>query len=352
MSDDVMAPHPQQIESPSRGDIAVTPAAQGPARKPGNPRVGYYFAALNAIISGVAIYVNSLGVKSFPDSTLYTAMKNAVVGICVLIPLIVLASTRTEYRRRYRRLTAKQWGLLVVVSLIGGSVAYALDFRGLQISTPVTAALIDHTQFLYVAIFAAFVLRERFGPAIWLALLVLFIGLSLGVKVNAVRWDVGVMFILASTLMFAFDFVVIKYLLRSVSMLTVMVFKMSLGSVLLLAFVAATGHLGTIRHLNGTQWGFVLVTGLILLAFTITSIAGLRHASATAVIAIGAGSPIITTLLVVISRHTPLAPTTLFGLALILLAILTIFTLGRRQELRAAQATHATQQPQQKAVIA
>lgn len=67
-----------------------TPAARGP----GNPRVGYYFAVLNAIISGVAIYVNSIGVKMFGDSTLYTALKNAVVGIAVLIPVIVVASRR------------------------------------------------------------------------------------------------------------------------------------------------------------------------------------------------------------------------------------------------------------------
>ncbi|HLJ80918.1 MAG TPA: DMT family transporter [Ktedonobacterales bacterium] len=316
-------------------DTAAAQVPSAPVRKPGNPRVGYYFAALNAIVSGVAIYVNSMGVKTFSDSTLYTAMKNAVVGICVLIPLLVYAGSRTELRR----LNRQQWGLLIVVALIGGSLAYALDFRGLQISTPVTAALVDHAQFLYVAIFAAILLRERFGPAIWLALGVLFIGLSFGIKVNAVRWDTGVIFLLIATLMFAFDFIIIKYLLRSVSMLTVMIFKMALGSALLMGYVAATGHLSAIGHLNGTQWGYVLVTGLILLAFTITSIAGLRHASATAVIAIGAGSPIITTLLVVFARHTPISATTLFGLALILVAVLTIFTVGRRREIRAARAS-------------
>lgn len=342
MNDARTTPNLEQTQRDG-SSTAITQAE--PAHKPANPRVGYYFAVLNAIISGVAIYVNSIGVKTFSDSTLYTALKNAVVGIAVLIPLLVMSSARREYRR----LTAKQWGLLVIVALIGGSVAYALNFRGLQISTPVTAALVDHTQFLYVALFAAFFLRERFGPAIWLALLVLFIGLSFGIKVNAVRWDAGVIFLLAATLMFALDFVVIKYLLRSVSMLTVMVFKMSLGSALLLAYVAARGHLGAVTHLSTTQWGFVLITGLILLAFTLTSIMGLRHASATAVIAIGAGSPIITTLLVVLARHTALAPTTLFSLALVLLAILTIFVVGRRQELRAAQAPG---QAKQEAVIA
>ncbi len=325
-------------------DTSATTATT-PARTSGNPRVGYMFAVLNAIISGVAIYVNSNGVKTFSDSTLYTALKNAVVGICVLVPLVALSSSRAELRR----LNGKQAVLLVVVALIGGSVAYALNFRGLQISTAVTAALIDHMQFLFVAIFATVLLRERFGPAVWIALAILFIGLSFGISVKAVRWDTGVAFLVAATLMFAFDFIVIKYLLRSVSMLTVMGFKMTLGSLLLLGYVAAVGHLGGITHLSSTQWGYVIVTGLILLAFTFTSIAGLRHASATAVIAIGAGSPIITTLLVVINNHTPLNATKLFSLALILLAILTIFTFGRRQELRAAR---TGQPPHEKTAMA
>ncbi|HEV7125917.1 MAG TPA: DMT family transporter [Ktedonobacterales bacterium] len=335
MNSDPRTPDPSAV--PTTGWRSVAPPRRGAgesARPPGNPRVGYYFAVLNAIISGVAIYVNSIGVKLFADSTLYTALKNAVVGIAVLLPLIVLADSRRELRG----LRAKEWGLLAVVALIGGSVAYALDFRGLQLSTAVTAALIDHVQFLFVAVFAAILLRERFGPWIWLALVVLFLGLSLGISVNAVRWDTGVIFLGAATLLFALDFVVIKYLLRSVSMLTVMLFKMSLGAALLLAYLAVLGRLGAIRHLSGTQWGFVLVTGLILLAFTITSIAGLRHASATAVIAIGAGSPIITTLLVLFARHTPLDPAKLFGLGLILAALLVIFTFGRRQEIRRSQA--------------
>jgi drug/metabolite transporter (DMT)-like permease len=319
-------------ENLSGASTFATVADATPGRKPGATRIGYTFAVLNAVISGVAIYVNSNGVKLFHDSTLYTALKNAVVGVCVLVPLVALSSSRAELRR----LTGKQVGLLVVVVLSGGSVAYALDFRGLQVSTAVTAALIDHMQFLFVAIFAALLLRERFGPAVWIALIVLFIGLSFGISITAVRWDTGVAFLVAATLMFAFDFIVIKYLLRSVSMLTVMGFKMTLGSALLLGYEAVTGHLSAVAHLTTLQWQYVLVTGLILLAFTITSIAGLRHASATAVIAIGAGSPIITTLLVVINNHTPLDSTKLFSLALTLLAILTILTIGRRQELRAA----------------
>ncbi len=321
-------------EEPATGKGQAVAASVETPRAPDNPRVGYALAVLYAVISGVAIYVNKQGVSTFHNSTLYTALKNAVVGVAVLVPWLILPRARRELTR----LRGQEWGLLLVVALIGGSVAYALQFRGLQISTAVTASLTDHVQFLFVAIFAFFLLRERFNPAIWLALVVLFVGLSFGISVKAVRLDAGVPLLLAATLMLALDFVVIKYLLRTVSMLTIMVFKMSLGAALLLAYEGVTGHLGAVTGLNSTQWSFVLVTGLILLAFTITTVAGLRHASATAVIAIGAGSPIVTTALVLVEQHTALTSTALFGLALILAAILVIFTLGQRQELQAARA--------------
>lgn len=311
------------------------PQAPAPARKPTDPRLGYYFAVLNAIISGFAIFINSIGVHQFADSTLYTTLKNSVVGLALIIPFLVLAGPRAELRR----LNRNQWLLLLAITLIGGSVAYALDFRGLQISTAPTAAIVDHTQFLFVAVLAVVFISERFSGVIWVALGVLFIGLMLGVKFNAVRMDVGVYFLFASTILFAVDAILIKVALRSVSVLTVMLFKMSLGAVILLAYVAATGSLKAVTHLNPTQWGFVLVTGLILLAFTVTSIMGLRHASATGVIAISAGSPIITTLLVVLTRRVPVPTATLLGLGLVFVAVLLIYSFGRREEVQAWRRT-------------
>ncbi len=111
---------------------------------------------------------------------------------------------------------------------------------------------------------------------------------------------------------------------------------MTLGSALLFAYLAVTGRLGVVPHLSPTQWGFVLVTGLLLLAFTLTETAGLRYASATGVTAISAGSPIVTTLLVVVTPQVPVPPLQLFGLGMVLAAVLTIYSVGRTEELRAA----------------
>ncbi len=268
----------------------------------------------------------------FADSTLYTALKNGVVGIVLVVVLIASRKARAPYAR----LSVPQWLLLLAVALIGGSVPYAFYFRGLQLSTPVTASLVDHTQFLLVAGFAALFLRERFGPAVWAALGILLAGLCLGITVSAVRLDAGVVFLAAATVLFAVDFVLMKHLLAAVPPLAVMTFKMALGSLLLIAYVAATGRMGSVVGMTLLQWGFIGVTGLILLAFTTTSVLGLRSASATAVTAIPAGAPIVTTAIVLVAQGGAIPPVRWLGLSLMLVAVLAVFIFGRRQEARRA----------------
>jgi drug/metabolite transporter (DMT)-like permease len=303
---------------------------QSPSSRPADPRIGYFYAALNAIISGFAIYINSLGVSLFKDSTLYTTLKNAVVGVALLLPLVVLASRRAEWKR----LTGRQWGYLLLLAVVGGSVPYALFFRGLQLSTPVTSSLLNHAQFVLVAVLAFVLLRERHSVLIWLALVTLLVGTVWGVNVTHAKWSLGDTLVALSTVLFAAGVILAKYLLRDLSTLTVMTAKMSIGSLFLLLYIGATGRLGAIGTLSGQQWSFVIVTGLILLAFTVTAFLALRFASATVAMAIPAASPLITTALVVLVPQHGLKASPAFGLALMLVALAVIFAVGIRQESR------------------
>ena len=79
----------------------------------------------------------------------------------------------------------------------------------------------------------------------------------------------------------------------------------------------------------------MLVTGLILLAFTVTAVMALNYCSATAATAIPAAAPIITTLLVAISTQSLQLPrTTLISLGLVLIATLTVVLFGLLHESR------------------
>jgi drug/metabolite transporter (DMT)-like permease len=294
-----------------------------------NPRLGYMFAALNAVISGVAIFVNTYGVKLFTDSTLYTAMKNGVAGVVLLVPVVFFGTQRAEIRR----LRGRQWGLLILLALIGGSLPYVLTFRGFQLSTPTTNSLLSHLNFVFVAILAAVFLRERAGWLVWVALGVLVVGASWGLNLHAVSLNEGGWLILASTVFFAIASIMMKAMLKELSPALIMSAKMSLGSLLIFGYVGATGHLGQITELNGQQWLFVLATGVILLAFTVTAVLALNYCSATAATAIPAAAPIITTMLVVISTQSlKLPPTTLIGLGIMLGATLAIVLFGLLHE--------------------
>ncbi|HSR22119.1 MAG TPA: DMT family transporter, partial [Candidatus Eisenbacteria bacterium] len=195
-----------------------------------DPRVGCAAAVAAAAISGFSIFYNGLGVRLFPDATLYTSMKNAVAGVLVLAPVALLPRVRRELGRLDRR----RWAWLGALALVGGSVPYVLFFEGLRQTTPATGAFLNHLQFAAVALLAVPLLGERVTPAMWLGLAALLTGTALGTDAGALRWNAGAAFVLASTVLFGAGFVVAKHLLRDVSTSTVMAAKMTAGSALLL----------------------------------------------------------------------------------------------------------------------
>jgi len=298
-----------------------------------NVYFGYGFAILAAVISGVSVYVNSLGVKTFSDPVLYTALKDGVVGIILFVPLMVSPGWRAEYRR----VDARTWAWMIALALTGGSIPFALFFSGLKLTTAATGAVLNHFQFVLVAIFAVIFLKERIRPALWAGFAVLLVGTMLGTNLGALKWNEGAVLILASTVLFAIDFVIAKHLLKGLSTLMVMTARMSLGTAMLFVYLAAIGHLGQVAHLTAPQMQFVLVTGLILLAFVVCTFTAIRHASVSAVLAIGAASPIITTLLQVgAGGKIKLAPADTVGLVVLAVSVIAILVIGIRQDSRQA----------------
>jgi drug/metabolite transporter (DMT)-like permease len=254
---------------------------------------GYALAVSAAAISGVAIIVNSLGVKLFKDSATYTTLKNGVVGLLVLVPFFAMSASRVELGRLSRR----QWGWLAVLAVISGSVPFLLFFEGLRQTDAVTGALFNHLQFALVAVLAAILLRERISAPMWLGFAALVVATNIGINLGAVRVNTGTALLLASTTLFAAGFVLAKHLLAGLSTMTVMSARMTLGSLVLLVYLAATGRLGAIGHLHADQWQFVIVTGLILFAFVATTLAAIKRVPVSAVMAIGMASPLVTTVL-------------------------------------------------------
>jgi drug/metabolite transporter (DMT)-like permease len=294
-----------------------------------NAAMGYILAVLAACISGVSVYVNSLGVRSFSDPVLYTTLKDGLVGLVLLMPLCFSAGSRSEYRK----LDVKTWAWLIALALTGGSVPFALFYSGLQTTTAATGALVNHFQFVLVALFAALFLGERLPPTVWAGMIVLLIATVLGTNLDTLQWNAGSALIAASTVLFAIDFIIAKHLLRGLATLTVLTARMTLGTAMLLMYISAAGRLVPLTELTVIQWQFLIVTGILLLLFTGTTFTAIRHSSVSVVLAVGAAAPIITTALQFIaSGRLQLDAADLTGLALTFAAVAAIIGLGVRYQ--------------------
>src|ERR1043165_239374 len=161
--------HTSAAEAPGSGLFARFISTEAVGRQ--SPRVGYLFAIMAAVISGVSVYVNSLGVRAFSDPVLYTALKDGFVGLVLLVPLAFSPGWRVEYHHLSRR----DWAWIVALALTGGSLPFALFYTGLQQTTAATGALVNHFQFVLVALFAVVFLKERIRPATWAGMAVLLV---------------------------------------------------------------------------------------------------------------------------------------------------------------------------------
>jgi drug/metabolite transporter (DMT)-like permease len=285
--------------------LSATRPKLGP---PGAPRrTGLLLALATACISGVAVFLNSYGVKAFGDATAYTTAKN-VVATLVLVLIIAAMSASRHGSGLTRPSQARQWVGLAIVGVFGGAIAFVLFFEGLALASSVDAAFLQKTLLVWVALLAVPLLGERLGAlqVVAIALLVLGqIGLAGGTTTILGR---GQLMVLGATLLWAGEVIIAKKLLADLSSWTVGLTRMGVGSVVLVAWTLIRGDGGALTALTGRQWMWVLVTGVILAGYVSTWFAALSRAPAvdvTAVLVIGA---VITALLAAAVNGTPLVP--------------------------------------------
>ncbi|MBI2781379.1 MAG: DMT family transporter [Chloroflexi bacterium] len=278
-------------------------------------RWGVLLAVGTALISGVSIFVNGLAVKQLPDPAVYTTLKNGVAAL-VLVGL-ALATVRPA---QLRAVPARSWGWLAVIGVIGGSVPFLLFFTGLAQASAPSAAFIHKTLFIWVAILAVPLLGERLGLAQLGALALLLVGQALILTPAGVSWGTGETMIALATLLWAVETIVAKRLLREVPAAVVGAGRLAIGLVVLFGYLAVTGALAKVGALTGVQWGWILLTGLLLSGYVGTWFAALKRAPASLVTAILVlGAPVTAGIQALQTGAIP-APPVLTGQLLVLLA--------------------------------
>jgi drug/metabolite transporter (DMT)-like permease len=289
---------------------------------------GIALAFVTAVVSGVAVYVNSRGVAHFDDATVYTTAKNLLAGALLLaLALPLLAGPRASGGPATRPATRRQWLGVAAVACIGGSVPFVLFFEGLARADATQAAFIHKTLVVWVALLAVPLLRERLGPAHVAAIGLVLAGQAwLAGGAGTVVFGAGETMILAATLLWAVEVVLAKRLLDVLAPSTLAAARMALGAVVLVGWLALTGRVGDVLALGAEQWGWAALTGLLLAGYVASWYAALARAQAVDVTAVLVFGAVVTALIANAADGAALDPVGLSlvtaGAALIALAAL------------------------------
>ena len=252
-------------------------------------------AVVAALVSGVAVFVNGLAVRHFDDATVYTTAKNLWAGVLLAVALFVVP---VPTARRATSIQRGTWPWLAVVAVIGGAVPFVLFFEGLAVATSTDAAFIHKTLVVWVAAGAIIVLRERLRPAHLLAIALLVIGhvvVSGGVTLSGAGRGEALM--LAATLLWAAEVLVVKRLLETVPARYLAVVRMLGGSAVLLGWLAIRGDLGALAGFSSGQWWLLAATGTTLAAFVSLWYRALAAAPAVDVTAVLVAGAVVTAIL-------------------------------------------------------
>jgi drug/metabolite transporter (DMT)-like permease len=294
-------------------------------RVPGTLRWGIGLALVTAVISGVSIFANGFAVKQLPDAAVYTTLKNGVAAV-----LLIGLAAMTVRPGAVRAVARRDWAWLAVIGVVGGSVPFVLFFSGLAQASAPSAAFIQKTLFVWVALLAVPLLGERLGLLQVAAMGVLLAGQALILQPAGIAWGTGETMIAIATLLWAVETIVARRVLRSVPSPIVGAARLGFGLVVLVGYLGVSGKLSIVAGLDAAQWRWALLTGLLLAGYVATWFAALRRAPASTVTAVLVlGAPITAALAAIQNGGLAFTPA-LGGQALVLLAGGAIAILGVR----------------------
>ncbi len=182
-----------------------------------------------------------------------------LIGATTLLLVILLA-------RRFQDLRVPRMRLLLLANSCILAVHWVLLFKAYDRLPVSDAIFIVYLAPVLVAVLAPVFLKEKLERVTILALVISIGGmalLSFGGG-SARRLDtLGLIYALIASLLFAFLILTLKKLREGLPTLTISLYGIVIGTLVLLPFAAAGGY-----HITGKGWISIAVLGVLLVAFT------------------------------------------------------------------------------------
>lgn len=249
---------------------------------------GYLFVLITALISGFSIFISKQVVSGL-NPYAFTFLKNVIVAL-LLVSIIGFMGNYSYVKK----LSRNQWGQLVTIGLVGGSIPFLLFFKGLSMTSAANAAFIHKTMFIWVGLLAFIFLKEKLSKGAMIGAILLLAGNLVFLSLNSFTIGAGELMVFAATLFWAAENTLSKHALKSIRSNIVAAGRMGFGSMFILIFLLATGNMGNVaaaltsRHVLG-----IILTSTLLLGYVMTWYKGLsmiKASTATSILLLG--SPI------------------------------------------------------------
>jgi drug/metabolite transporter (DMT)-like permease len=282
---------------------------------------GLFLVLVTALISGFSIFINKLGVKGV-DPYFYTFLKNFVAGT-FLIAILFLFKSYKEIINLKKDEVIK----LFLIGLVGGAIPFMLFFKGISLTSAVTAGFIHKTLFIYVGLMAAFFLKEKITKSMFLGFLSLIIGSFLFLNVKMHAFNVGDLYVFIAVLYWAIEIVISKKLLKKLSGTLVASSRLFIGSIIILFYLLITQKAYLFSSIDSGIFLWMVIGGVLLAGYNFTFYNGLKQlkaVEATAILTLGMP---ITGLLSIIFLDKTLNPLQFMGVGFMLLGVILINSL-------------------------
>ena len=279
-----------------------------------NKNKGFLLVLGTAFISGLSVFVNKFGIAVI-NPYIFTGLKNIIITLLIISWLLMMKDWKI-----LKNLKQKQWLLLILIGLVGGSVPFLLFFKGLSMTSGVQAAFMHKTMFIYIAILAFIFLKEKISKNFLIAGLLLLLGNILLLKLTSYSFGLGDVLILIATLFWAGENVLSKYMLNDLPSRIVIWGRMFFGSIFIILFLLMTNQIGLVSSLSINQLGWVMITSVLLFGYVCTWYSGLKYIKVSEAAVILLLATPITTLLSWMFLDKALLISQIIGIILSLLA--------------------------------
>ncbi len=246
---------------------------------------------LTALISGISIFANGIFVTK-TNPLVFTVLRNMAVVLLLTVGLILFG-----HAGKLKELRKRDWGKLIIIGAIGGGIPFALFFTGLAQIGAVNGNIIQKSLFLWVALLAVPLLKERLSAIHIGGYLALFVGMFAFSGAVFTLTKVGTWLILGATILWAIEHVFAKVTLQSVHPSVVAWGRMFFGLPFLFLAVVMTGTAGALISPNASMITPLIVSSVFLTAYVLVWYTAISEAPVTMVSSVLVLAPVITALL-------------------------------------------------------